>query len=32
MKAALAAENLAEIDSTEADRVLLAFTREVADQ
>lgn len=32
MKAALAAENLAEIDSTEADRVLLEFTREVADQ
>ena len=32
MKAALAAENLAEIDSTEADRVLLEFTREAADQ
>lgn len=32
MKAALAAENLAEIDATNADRELLDFTREAADQ
>ncbi|WP_160665372.1 hypothetical protein [Pseudarthrobacter sp. ATCC 49987] len=32
LKAALAAENLAEIDSVEADRALLTFAREAADQ
>lgn len=32
LQAALAAENLAEIDSVEADRALLSFAREAADQ
>lgn len=32
LKDALARENLAEIDATDADRDLLTFTREVADQ
>lgn len=32
MKAALAAEHLAEIDATNAEQALLAFTREAADQ
>lgn len=32
LQEALAAENLAEIDSTNADRALLDFTREAADQ
>lgn len=32
MSAALAAENLAEIDAVEADRALLDFVREAADQ